>query len=150
MLTLRTPEDFEAYLDKELGVSAWHTISQAQVNLFAEATGDFQWIHTDPERCQKESPFGEAVAHGFLTLSMAPRLMEEIFHIQHVGMAINYGLNKVRFTSHVPVGSRLCLRLHLIGYEKTSVGIKITSRLSFEIENGTKPVCLAESVSLFR
>jgi acyl dehydratase len=149
MRIFNTPSDLATMQGQELGFSQWHTITQETVNTFASTTGDMQWIHTDPERCKAESPFGTTIAHGFMLLSMAPQLMAEIFGITHFGMAVNYGLNRVRFTSHVPVGSRIRAHATLTDFEKSPQGIKITLQLRYDLEGSTKPVCVAEMLSLF-
>src|SRR5579863_8885059 len=102
------PDELEAKVGCQLGYSGWHTVSQEQIDLFAEATGDHQWIHTDPERA-KQGPFGTTVAHGYLTLSLLPVLMSEILSLEGPGFVVNYGLNRLRFPAPVPVGSKLRL-----------------------------------------
>jgi acyl dehydratase len=132
---------------QEVAVSDWITITQQQVNQFAEATGDHQWIHVDVERA-KAGPFGAPIAHGFLTLSLLPQFFEAAMHIEEVGMGVNYGLNKVRFMAPVPVGSRLRARMKLL--ECTLVdnrGVQMTWQVTVEREGTAKPVCIAESIS---
>ena len=126
-----------------LGYSEWREITQEQVNLFADATGDHQWIHVDVERA-KAGPFGGPIAHGYLTLSLAPALLDEILHVSGVSMGINYGLNKLRVPSPVPVGSKIRAGATLAGVEEVSGGAQVTLTVTFEIEGGTKPVCVAE------
>ena len=128
-----------------LGYSEWHQITQEQVNLFADATGDHQWIHVDVERA-KQGPFGGPIAHGYLTLSLGPMLMPEIFRVDGVQMAINYGLNKVRFPTPVPVGSKVRLGATLAGVEDVASGVQVTVGMTYELEGGTKPACVAEGV----
>ena len=128
---------------QHLGYSDWHEVTQEQVNLFADATGDHQWIHVDVERA-KAGPFGGPIAHGYLTLSLAPTLLEEIMHVSGVTMGINYGLNKLRFPSPVPVGSKVRAGATLAGVEEVSGGVQVTLAVNFEIEGGSKPVCVAE------
>jgi acyl dehydratase len=128
-----------------LGYSEWHQITQEQVNLFAEATGDHQWIHVDVERAQ-QGPFGNPIAHGYLTLSLGPMLMPQIFRVDGVQMAINYGLNKVRFPTPVPVGSKVRLGATLAGVEDVAGGVQVTVGMTYELEGGTKPACVAEGV----
>ena len=128
-------------------MSDWITITQEQVNLFAQATGDHQWIHVDVERA-KAGPFGAPIAHGFLTLSLIPKFFESAIAIVETGMGVNYGLNKVRFTSPVPVGSRLRARLTLLKSEPIdNNGMQMTWAVSIEREGTAKPVCIAESLS---
>jgi acyl dehydratase len=128
-----------------LGYSEWHQITQEQVNLFADATGDHQWIHVDVERA-KQGPFGGPIAHGYLTLSLGPMLMPEIFRVDGVQMAINYGLNKVRFPTPVPVGSKVRLGATLAGVEDVAGGVQVTVGMTYELEGGAKPACVAEGV----
>ena len=139
--------ELKGLIGQEVAVSDWVHISQERVNLFAEATGDRQWIHLDVERCRKESPFGGTVAHGFLTLSLLPMLMENAFVMTDVKMGVNYGLNKVRFPSAVPVGSRVRGRMTLLTVEDIEGGAQMTWQVTMEREGGDKPVCVAESIS---
>jgi acyl dehydratase len=126
-----------------LGYSEWHEVTQEQVNLFADATGDHQWIHVDVERAQA-GPFGGPIAHGYLTLSLTPALLDEVLQVSGVAMGINYGLNKLRFPSPVPVGSRVRAGATLAGLEDVAGGVQIALAVTFEIEGGAKPVCVAE------
>ncbi|MGI8493284.1 MAG: MaoC family dehydratase [Acidimicrobiales bacterium] len=132
-----------AKVGEHLGFSEWHEVTQEQVNLFADATGDHQWIHVDVERA-KTGPFGGPIAHGYLTLSLAPVLIAEVVAIGGVSMGINYGLNKVRFPAPVPVGSRLRVGAKLLSVEDVAGGVQVSEELTFEIDGGTKPVCVAE------
>jgi len=139
--------DLESRLGQECGVSPWVEIPQAKIDLFAEATGDHQWIHVDPERARK-SPFGGTIAHGFLTLSMLPKLSESTFSFTDRKMGVNYGLNKVRFTSPVPAGAKIRGRFTLAKYEKIEGnGVQTTWSVVIEREGGDKPVCVAETIS---
>jgi acyl dehydratase len=133
----------EKLVGEHLGYSEWHEVTQEQVNLFADATGDHQWIHVDVERA-KAGPFGGPIAHGYLTLSLAPTLLTEIMRVDGVAMGINYGLNKLRFPSPVPVGSKLRAGASLASVEPVSGGVQVTLNVTFEIEGGSKPVCVAE------
>jgi acyl dehydratase len=133
----------EKLVGEHLGYSEWHEITQDQVNLFADATGDHQWIHVDVERA-KAGPFGGPIAHGYLTLSLAPTLLTEIMRVDGVTMGINYGLNKLRFPSPVPVGSKLRAGAKLASVEQVSGGVQVTLETTFEVEGGSKPVCVAE------
>ena len=138
--------DMAELVGQEVAVSDWVTVTQAQINLFAEATGDHQWIHVDVERA-KAGPFGGPIAHGFLTLSLLPRLLEASIEVRNVRMGVNYGLNKVRFTDPVPAGSKLRGRFRLLAHEPIAGnGVQTTWQVSFEREGGTKPVCVAESL----
>ena len=146
MKTFQTLSDLAACTGQEVAVSDWITITQQQVNLFAEATGDHQWIHVDPEKA-RAGPFGAPVAHGFLTLSLLPRFFESSFEIVESRLGVNYGLNKVRFTAPVPVGSRLRARMTLLASEPIdNAGLQMTWQVTVEREGADKPVCIAESV----
>jgi len=139
--------ELESRVGQEVGVSPWVEISQARIDQFAEATGDFQWIHVDPKRA-KDSPFGGTIAHGFLTLSMLPKLTESTFEFADRKMGVNYGLNKVRFTSPVPAGARIRGRFTLARFEKIDGnGVQTTWNAVIEREGGDKPVCVAETIS---
>jgi len=146
MRTIASLAEVPALVGQEVAVSDWITITQEQVNQFAEATGDHQWIHVDVERA-KAGPFGAPIAHGFLTLSLLPKFFETAIAIGGTRMGVNYGLNKVRFTSPVPVGSRLRARLTLLACEPIeNNGIQMTWKVSIEREGSDKPVCVAESL----
>jgi acyl dehydratase len=147
MRVFETLQDLAACVGQEVAVSDWIAVTQEQVNQFAEATGDPQWIHVDVERA-KNGPFGGTIAHGFLTLSMLPKFFESSFEIRQTRMGINYGLNRVRFTSVVPVGSRLRARMTLKAAEWIEQGgLQMTWSVSVEREGHDKPVCVAESLS---
>lgn len=146
MKTFQTIADLSACVGQEVAVSDWLTISQQQVNLFAEATGDHQWIHVDIEKAAA-GPFGGPIAHGFLTLSLIPKFFESTFEIVGSRMGVNYGLNKVRFTSPVPVGSRLRARMKLLASQAIdNNGVQMTWEVTVEREGSAKPVCIAESL----
>lgn len=146
MRTFETLADLAACVDQEVAVSDWVSISQEQVNRFAEATGDHQWIHVDVERA-KQGPFGTPIAHGFLTLSMLPVFFESSFEVRRSSMGVNYGLNKVRFTAPVPVGSRLRGRMVLLSTEAIEHdGLQMVWRVTVEREGVEKPVCVAEAL----
>ncbi|MES2037400.1 MAG: MaoC family dehydratase [Pseudomonadota bacterium] len=134
-------------IGQEVAQSEWVEISQERVNTFADATGDHQWIHIDVERAKRESPFGGPIAHGFLTLSLLPMLVANAIKLTYVKMGVNYGLNKVRFPSPVPVGSRLRARLKLLEIEDIKDGAQFTWEVTIEREGQDKPVCVAESIS---
>jgi acyl dehydratase len=138
--------DLQAVLGQEVAVSDWVSISQAQINLFAQATGDHQWIHVDAEKAAA-GPFGAPIAHGFLTLSLLPRFFESSFDIVNSRMGVNYGLNKVRFTAPVPVNSRLRGRMTLLALDPIdNGGQQMTWQVTVEREGSAKPVCVAESL----
>lgn len=146
MRTFQTIADLAKCVGQELAISDWLTITQQQVDLFAEATGDHQWIHVDPEKAAK-GPFGGPIAHGFLTLSLIPTFFESSFSIVGSRMGVNYGLNKVRFTSPVPVGSRLRARMKLLAaLPIDNDGVQMTWEVTVEREGSAKPVCVAESL----
>ncbi len=144
--------DFESFRKLEgesLPAGDWLTITQEQVNDFARATGDFQWIHTDPQRAARESPFGKPVAHGFLSLSLISRMLGECIRVQSAAMGVNYGLNKVRFPSPVPVGSKVRLQGQVRQIEDYGpTGIRVTWACVVEVEGSDKPACVAEFISL--
>ena len=132
---------------QELAVSDWITVTQEQIDLFAEATGDRQWIHVDPERA-KTGPFGTTIAHGFLTLSLVPKMVESALEVRNLRMSVNYGLNRVRFPSPVPAGSRLRARVKLLECEPLpDNGMQIVWLITVEREGSDKPVCVSESVT---
>ena len=146
MKTFQTLAELADCLGQEVAISDWLTITQQQINLFAEATGDHQWIHVDPEKAAK-GPFGGPIAHGFLTLSLIPKFFESSFEIIGSRMGVNYGLNKVRFTSPVPVGSRLRARMKLLATQPIdNEGVQMTWEVTVEREGSGKPVCIAESL----
>ncbi len=138
--------DLQGLVGQELGVSDWVTIDQERINLFAQATGDHQWIHVDPERA-KDGPFGCTIAHGFLTLSLLPELNAQAFTVSDTRMGVNYGLNKVRFTSPVPVNSRVRGRFKLVAYEPIEGGAQVTTEATIEREGSAKPACVAETLA---
>ena len=139
--------ELKTLVGQEVAVSDWVEITQERVNQFAEATGDLQWIHLDVERCKRESPFGGPIAHGFLTLSLLPMLMQSSLRMTDVRMGVNYGLNKVRFPAPVPVGSRVRSRTTVLSVEDIEGGAQVTWQVVIEREGGDKPVCVAESIS---
>jgi acyl dehydratase len=147
MRTIASVEELKSLVGQEVAVSDWVHISQERVNLFAEATGDHQWIHIDVERSRKESPYGGTIAHGFLTLSLLPMLMESVISMPTSKMGVNYGLNKVRFPAPVPVGSKVRGRVMLMEVEDIEGGAQMTWKVTIEREGGDKPVCVAESLS---
>jgi acyl dehydratase len=149
MTTTTTVADLARLEGSELGTSSWIEITQERVNTFADATDDHQWIHVDPERAKAESPFGGPIAHGYLTLSLLIPMWSEVLTVTDATMAVNYGLNKVRFPAPVPVGSKLRLTATLAGVEQIKGGVQLTVTAVIESENGDKPVCIAEPVFRF-
>ncbi|MCY1166628.1 MaoC family dehydratase [Polaromonas sp.] len=146
MKTFQTISELAACTGQEVAVSDWTTVTQQQVNLFADATDDHQWIHVDPERAAA-GPFGAPIAHGFLTLSLIPKFFESSFEVIGSRMGVNYGLNKVRFTAPVPVGSRLRARMKLLAAEPVdNEGVQMTWAVTVEREGSARPVCVAESL----
>ncbi|MGV0627165.1 MaoC family dehydratase [Mycolicibacter minnesotensis] len=139
-------DELAASRGEVIGSSEWVTITQDAVNLFADATGDHQWIHVDPERAAT-GPFGATIAHGYLTLAMLPQLMQQIYRLDGVKLAINYGLNKVRFPAPVPVGSRVRAQTSVVEVADVGGGAhQVTFSTTVSIEGGAKPACVAESV----
>ncbi|MEB0056271.1 MULTISPECIES: MaoC family dehydratase [unclassified Variovorax] len=146
MKTFQTLQDLADCVGQEVAVSDWITVTQEQVNRFADATGDHQWIHVDVERA-KAGPFGGPIAHGFLTLSMLPKFYEAAFEVTESRMGVNYGLNRVRFMAPVPVGGRLRGRMKLLTSEPiANDGLQMTWETTIELEGSPKPACVAESV----
>lgn len=146
---IKSFEELEALVGKELGVSEWHTFTQEQINQFADATLDHQWIHVDVEKAKKESPFGNTIAHGYLTLSILPHLWEQIVDVQNIKDQINYGIEKLKYNQPVIVNSRVRLHVqvssvvNLRGTTKASMGVKL------EIEGNRKPAYEGEIVFLY-
>jgi acyl dehydratase len=143
--TINGVDELRSLVGQHLGTSDWIEIDQARVDLFADATGDHQWIHVDPERA-KDGPFGGTIAHGYLTMSLGPVLLPQVVVVTGFSMALNYGLNKLRFPSPVPVGSKLRLGAELLGVEDVAGGVQTTYRLTFEVEGQEKPACVAEAL----
>lgn len=148
---ISSPAALDALVGQEIGISPWLQIDQGRIDRFADATGDRQWLHVEPERAAR-GPFGTTIAHGFLTLSLLPLLLDAAVEFQHMKMGVNYGLNKVRFTAPVPVGSRIRVRARLLASEplpelEGTPGRQIVWQLTAEREGSTKAVCVAETVS---
>ncbi len=146
MLTLNGLDEVKAHIGQELGVSDWYEVTQTEIDSFAEVTGDHQWIHVDPERA-KETPFGGTIAHGFYVLSLAPRFSYAMYNLEGFAFALNYGLNRVRFISPMPVGQRLRMRAKLVSADDVAGGAQMLTELTFEREGGEKPVCVAETLT---
>jgi acyl dehydratase len=145
--TFHNLDELKAVVGTHMGESDWRTVTQREVDLFAEATGDNQWIHVDPERA-KSGPFGTTVAHGYLTLSLIPQMVWTIYTVEGIGMSLNYGVNKVRFPAPLPVGSRIRASVDLISLEPGGGGFQEILRVTVEREGGDKPVCVADTVSI--
>ncbi|MDP1611763.1 MAG: MaoC family dehydratase [Sulfuritalea sp.] len=139
--------DAKARLGQEIGVSDWMLIDQERVSAFAKVTGDEQWIHVDVERAKRESPFGGPIAHGYLTVSLLAKFAGECIAAEGIKLAVNYGLNRVRFASPVKVGSRVRARFVLAELEEISGGAQIVWKATIEIEGNDKPACVAEMVT---
>lgn len=138
--------ELRALEGREVGASGWVEITQERINAFAEGTGDRQWIHVDPERASRESPFGVTIAHGFLTLSLAPALAQDIFRVDGVRFILNYGLNRVRFPSPVRVGMRVRMLAELDSLKDVLGGVQAIFKFTMQAEGDPKPACVAEVV----
>ena len=145
MLTITGIDELKTKVGEELGVSEWHEVTQADIDAFAEATGDHQWIHVDPERAA-QTPFGSTIAHGLYTLSFGPVLTEEAFSLEGIAFGLNYGYDRVRFPSPLPVDSRVRMRATLTSVDDVAGGIQMKVTQTFEREGGEKPVCVAEQL----
>ena len=149
MLILEKPRDVLQHIGEELGPSEWLTVTQDMIDTFAEATGDHQWIHVDVERARRELPGGKTIAHGYLTLSLLPRLAPTLMTITGRRRGLNYGSNKIRFISPVPAGSRIRLRQRFVNAEETGDGgVRITSEMTMEVEGGDRPAMVAETIGV--
>ena len=146
MLTLTGIDEVKSHVGQELGVSEWHEVTQEDINQFADVTGDHQFIHVDLEKA-KETPFGGTIAHGYYTLSLAPKFSYELVAFEGFAFGVNYGTNKVRFPSPMPVGDRVRMRMRCASVDDIPNGAQVTMELTFEREGGEKPVCVAESLS---
>jgi acyl dehydratase len=143
--TVNGIDEVRALAGQDLGYSRWHDVTQEAVNLFADATGDHQWIHTDRERA-KDGPFGRTIAHGYFTLSLAPMLLADIVRVEGTSMGINYGINKLRFPAPMPVGEKVRLGVKVANVEDVSGGVQLTYAMTFEVEGQERPACVAEVV----
>lgn len=137
--------DVESAVGEHLGYSDWLVVTQERVDLFAEATGDHQWIHVDPERAA-EGPFGGPIAHGYLTLALLPLLVAEVLRVEGVSVAINYGADKVRFPAPVPVGASVRVGCEVSAFDRTAAGARVVVLCTVEIQGSAKPACVAETV----
>ena len=145
-MAFATVDDLRAAVGTVVGHSDWVTVDQERINTFADATGDHQWIHVDPERAA-QGPFGTTIAHGYLTLSLLPLFGPQLLRVDGVKMGVNYGTNKVRFPAPVPVGSKVRATFELVSVDDVEGGVQVVSRVTVEREGGDKPVCVAETVS---
>ena len=146
MRTFEHLSDLQPLVGQDIGVSDWITVDQQRINLFADATGDHQWIHLDDERAAK-GPFGTTIAHGFLTLSLLPEMSASALEVRDTRMGVNYGLGRVRFPAPVPAGSRLRGHFRLTAFDPLDGGAQLTMEVTMEREGTTKPVCVAESIA---
>jgi acyl dehydratase len=147
-IEFQTPEALRGSVGTHLGFSDWMEITQERINLFAEATGDRQWIHVDPERA-KDGPFGTTIAHGYLTLSITNLFLPQLLRVPAAKLGVNYGANKVRFPAPVPVGSRIRMGAEIIDVRDAPGGLQVTARNTVEIEGHDKPGCVVEAISRF-
>ena len=146
MKTFATLADLVACQGQDVATSDWVQMTQERVGRFADATSDHQWIHVDPDRA-RSGPFGTTIAHGFLTLSLIPHFLETALRVEGLRMVVNYGLNKVRFTAPVPVGSRIRAHLHLMAVQTLEPeGLQLSWRITMELEGASKPACVAEAL----
>lgn len=148
MKTFANLTELSAAVGQEIGTTPYLAVTQEMINDFAKATFDFQWIHVDVAMAEKYSPFKTPVAHGFLTLSLAPKFMADLFKVESVKMGVNYGANKIRFTSAVPAGSFVRMRAVLSALEVVPNGVRIEMNCIFEIQDQAKPACVAELISM--
>ncbi len=149
MLILDTPRDFAQHVGRTLGPSDWITVDQAMIDKFAEATGDHQWIHVDVERAKREMPGGKTIAHGYLTLSMIPRMAPMLLQVRNKSRSLNYGSNSIRFTNAVPAGSRVRLRQTIKSVDEVKGnGYRVTSEMVVEVEGQERPALVAETISI--
>ena len=147
MKVITSIDDAVASVGQELGVGEWQEIDQDRINAFADATGDHQWIHIDPDRAKTESPYGQTIAHGFLTLSMIPALTKDNYRVENAKMAINYGSNKVRFIAAVPSDGRIRARSELIDATKVDDNtVNLTVKNTIELDGSNKPAAVAETI----
>jgi acyl dehydratase len=144
---LHGADEVRAAVGRHLGYSDWLEITQERVNLFAEATGDYQWIHVDVERAKRESPFGGPIAHGYLSLSLSNLLVPTVVAVDGFSLAINYGVDRVRFPAPVPVGARLRAGVEMVEVGDVAGGIQTTMRITMEVEGSEKPACVIESLA---
>jgi acyl dehydratase len=145
MLTITGIDELKAKIGEELGVSDWHEVTQEEIDAFADATGDHQWIHVDPERAA-QTPFGGTIAHGLLTLSLGPRFTYQAYSLEGFAFGLNYGYDRVRFPAPLPVNSKVRMRAVLTSVDEVPGGIQMKVTQTYEIEGGEKPVCVAEQL----
>jgi acyl dehydratase len=146
MRTITGLDELKQAAGENLGTSDWHEVTQGAIDAFADVTGDHQWIHVDTERA-KDTPFGGTIAHGYYTLSLAPMFMDRIFSLEGFAFGVNYGLNRVRFPAPLPVGKKVRMHATLSGLDEIPGGAQMTVTVTFEVEGGDKPVCVAETIA---
>ncbi len=149
MIVVRSFEDAKSLEGKEVGLSDWAVVDQHRIDQFAEATTDYQWIHVDTVRAEKEMPDGKTIAHGYLTLALIPALTIRFVEFENLARAINFGLNKVRFYAPVPVGSKLRARATVLRARKRSGALLLTSQIRIEVDGQRKPACVAETLGMY-
>lgn len=149
MYRIKTIEDAKALEGKEVGVSEWIIVDQQKINQFADATGDYQWIHVDEDRAARELPEGRTIAHGYLTLALVPALTGNFVQVDNLVRAINFGCNKIRFYSPVPVGARVRARALVLEARKRGGALHLTSEITIEVEGVRKPACVAETIGIY-
>ena len=149
MHVISSIEDAKALEGVEVGLSDWVVIDQNRIDQFAEATGDYQWIHVDTERAAREMPDGKTIAHGYLTLALIPALSGNFVKVENLARAINFGLNKVRFYAPVPVGSKMRARATVLQARQRAGALLLTSEVRLEVEGERKPACVAETLGMF-
>ena len=145
---IKGPDDLRARVGQHLGYSDWLEITQDRVNEFADATGDHQWIHVNPERA-RQGPFGTTIAHGYLTLSITNRWLGGLLRVPNATMGVNYGANKVRFPAPVPVGTRIRMGVEILSVDEVPGGAQVTTRNTVEVDGSEKPACVVEAISRF-
>ena len=148
-VTVESPADLLTMEGADLGATEWREVTQDEIDLFAEATGDHQWIHVDVERAKAESPFGGPIAHGYLTLSLVNLFLPQLLTVNGTSMGVNVGLDKVRFPTPVPTGSRIRGRAEIVDAGEQKGGVQVTVRVTVELEGAGKPACVADTVSRF-
>jgi acyl dehydratase len=147
--TISSFEDFKVFEGQEIGVSEWLEVTQEQIDQFADATNDHQWIHVDVDRAKKEMPGSKTIAHGYLTLSMIPTMSSSFIEFKNLERAINYGVNRVRFTNPVPVNSKIRVRATVARVRQRSGAVHVIGETTVEIQGEEKPACVAETVSFY-
>lgn len=149
VIRIASVADADAYVGKEIGVSDWREVTQQDIDLFAQATGDDQWIHVDPERAADELPGGKTIAHGYLTLALIPRLTRDFVDFVGLQRTINFGCNKVRFSAMVQAGDRVRIRTQVVQVRKRAGALYLVSSHSIELEGARKPACTADTIGLY-